>query len=147
MRKWMLFAALVAAGCGGKKHGDTVEGGGGDDDSMASGDHDPCEDSGGMCPPEKLQEIQSDLDRKRETATRCLTKAIDDGEAKKDAQGKITLDFKIGTNGKAKNIVVDRTNIESQQFQDCVMDVVAKITFPTLEKDLDWSYTYAFEAF
>ncbi len=78
MRRSTLFLALLGiAACGGKKHADTgpTDEGGGGDDTTAS--EDPC--NGGMCSPETLQNIQSSLDRKRETATRCLTKAIDDG--------------------------------------------------------------------
>src|SRR5687767_8241238 len=89
-----LVLAGLSAGCGGGKKGedtgpDNGGGGGGDDTAY----EDPCAENGGMCPPEMLEEIQNDLDRKANVATRCLTDAIDAGEVDKDTKAKITLDF------------------------------------------------------
>src|SRR5689334_13041774 len=125
MRRILFIALLGAAACGGKKHGDTDPdtGGGGDDDGTAY--EDPCAENGGMCPPEMLEEIQHDLDRKRPAATRCLTDAIDEGAVDKNTQAKITVDFVIQPSGRATDITVERSSIEHAAFQDCVKDVVA----------------------
>lgn len=148
MSRTIIAVLFFAAACGGStKHEDTTvsdEGGGGDD---SGGGGDPCADSGGMCPPEMLQEIQADLDRKRDPATRCLTNAIDDGDVDKNTAGKIALVFKINTDGKAEDIEVTKSTIDNQGVQDCVKKLVANISFPNVPKTLDWSYTFAFEAF
>jgi hypothetical protein len=139
----VILGMLVGAACGGGhgKGGDTTpDEGGGDDATEDDG-------SAGMVKAETLEEIQHSLDRKRTAATRCLTKAIDDGEAEKNATGKITLVFVISPAGRASDIKVEKSNIESQQFLHCVVDVVAGISFPELPQATDWSYTYAFEAF
>jgi hypothetical protein len=142
----LVLQLILGAACGGGKKGEDTgpdNGGGGDDTAY----EDPCAENGGMCPPEMLEEIQNDLDRKSNVATRCLTDAIDSGEVDKDTKAKITLDFVIQPSGKARDINVARSSIEAQSFQDCVIEVVAGISFPNVPKDLDWSYTYAFESF
>jgi hypothetical protein len=144
-----LGIAVALAACGGKnKSSDTGPdngggGGGGGDDTAEN----PCGDSTGMCSPETLQEIQSDLDRKRDPATRCLTNAIDGGDVDKNAHGSIAVDFVITPDGHAKNVTITKSTIDAQSVQDCVKKLVENISFPSVPKDLDWSYTFAFEAF
>jgi hypothetical protein len=148
MGRHITFAVVVTlVACGGGKKDDTTpdedtsdEGGGG---GMSTDDGaDP-----GMCPPEKLDAIKVALDRKRNAATRCLTDAIDAGEADKNARGMITVGFVIETNGHPRDVSVQEASLDSKMVQDCVVDVVAKMTFPELPSDLDWSYTFAFEAY
>src|SRR5438874_9501384 len=93
----------VALGCGGHKAqpappppgGDDTGGGGGGEVSA-----NPCGDDG-MCPPETLDRIKEALDAKRVTMSRCLSDAQDNGGAKRNAKGTITLQFVITTSGKA----------------------------------------------
>jgi hypothetical protein len=139
----LIIALLGAAACGGggKKDDTGPDETTGDDDSSAD------DGSGDMVSGETLEEIQHSLDRKRTAATRCLTKAIDGGEADKNSAGKITLVFVITPSGKATDIKVQKSTIDSQQFLHCVVDVVGSISFPEIPKNMDWSYTYGFEAF
>jgi hypothetical protein len=149
VRLAMLMAATVGlVACGGKGKAEDT----GPDEGMAEGEGegdyaegDPC--AGGMCPPEKLEQIQNELNRKRGVATRCLTDAVDAGEADKNAHGKIVVEFVIQRNGQAKDISIVKSSIKSQVLESCIVDVIAKISFPDIPKDLDWSYTFAFEAF
>jgi hypothetical protein len=135
-----VLPGLVACG-GGSKKAETFP----DDEGGGAGAPPP---SGGeMIPPERMDGIQRELDRKRGNATRCLTQAIDHGEIDKNARGKIAVEFVIARNGQARDLRVIRTSFESQRFQDCVLDVVRKIDFGSLPRDLEWSYTFAFEAF
>lgn len=145
MVRLAMLAALAVAACGGKgKAEDTGPEEGVADEEGMSGD-DPC--AGEMVPPEKLEQIQNELDRKRGVATRCLTDAVDAGEADKNARGKIVVEFLIQRSGKATNVEIVKSSIESQVLESCIVDLITKISFPDIPKDLDWSYTFAFEAF
>src|SRR5688500_9682026 len=101
VRLAMLMAAAAGVmACGGKgKAEDTGPEEGVAEEGMS--EDDPC--AGEMCPPEKLEQIQNELDRKRGVATRCLTDAVDAGEADKNARGKILVEFVIQRNGQAKD--------------------------------------------
>jgi hypothetical protein len=142
----MAAAGLLAAGaCGGKgKSEDTGPDEVSEDDGMTE---DPCAGGDDMCPPEKLEAIQNELNRKRATATRCLTDAVDAGEADKNAHGKVVVEFVIQKSGQAKDIEIVKSSIKSQVLESCIVDLVSKIGFPDIPKDLEWSYTFAFEAF
>ena len=146
MVRLAMVAALVLAACGGKgKSEDTAPDEGEVSEEGGMSESDPC--AGGMCPPEKLEQIQNELNRKRGVATRCLTDAVDAGEADKNSRGKIVVEFVIQQNGQAKDIQIVKSSIQSEVLEACIIDLVAKIGFPDIPQDLDWSYTFAFEAF
>jgi hypothetical protein len=137
----LLSATLVACG-GGKKQVEEPTG-----DDVASGD----DDAGGgggdvMVPPEKMEEINVRLDRKRSIAARCLSDAVEAGEAPKNARGKITLEFVISPAGKAEQIKVAKATFENEAVRNCVIGKIQDIAFPELPKALEWSYTFAFES-
>ena len=145
---WFVIGAVVVglAACGGKsKGGDTTPDEGTADEG--GGETQAADEDSAMIPPERMDEIQSTLDRKRDSASRCLTSAIDEGEAPKNAHGKVMLEFVIGTDGHAKDIKVAKTSIESEKVSSCLVELVGKIDFGPLPRDLDWSYPFAFEAF
>ena len=139
------ISAVAAVACGGKgKSEDTTA----DDEVVEEGGMsggDPC--AGEMCPPEKLEAIQNELNRKRGVATRCLTDAVDAGEADKNARGKVVVEFVIQQNGQATDVNIVKSSIKSQVLEACIVDLISKIGFPEIPRDLDWSYTFAFEAF
>lgn len=142
----MTIAVGGLVACGGKgKSEDTGPDQGEVTEEEGMSEDDPC--AGGMCPPEKLEAIQNELDRKRGVATRCLTDAIDAGEADKNAHGKIVVDFTIQKSGKAKEVQIVKSSIKSQVLESCIVDLITRIGFPDIPKDLEWSYTFAFEAF
>lgn len=133
-----LVALGLVAGCGGK-HADTTPsgggtGGGGD---TARGDE--------QVPPEKMDEINRDLDRKRPIMSRCLAIAVDNKELPKNSAGKITLEIVIA-GGKAETVKVVRSTLESEALKACVVRHVQEIAFPDLPKPYETSYTYGFEA-
>jgi TonB family protein len=140
----LAVVSLAACGGGGKKEDTTPdESGMGDEgggEDMSGGD-------GEMVPPEKMDAIQRTLDHRRDAASRCLTTAISEGKAEKNARGKITVGLKITPDGRAKDVSIQKSSIESQEVQDCVVGVVQETVFDPLPKELDWSYTFAFEAF
>jgi len=138
----MAAAVLAVLACGGaSKRSETMP----DDDdgeTEVEGDVDD-----GMVAPERMDEIKSELDRKRSIVARCLTEAIDAKQAPRNARGRVTVEFVISPAGKAQNIKVVESSLESQMVQDCVMGHVRNIEFGALPKPLDWSYTYNFEAY
>jgi hypothetical protein len=135
----VICATLV--GCGGKgKRADT-----GPQQAEPTGDEELRDEN--MIPPEKMDAIQRELDRKRTVASRCLTSAIESGDAPKNARGKVTYEFMIGKDGRARDVEVVKASLESKQTQECVADLIRKIDFGSLSRELEWSYTFAFEAF
>ncbi len=136
----VLVAALGACGGGGGKTEETIP-------DEGDGEEVEPDDDGGMIPPERMDAITNDLNRKRQTASRCLTEAIDAGDADKNSRGKITLEFVIAASGKPRDISVVNATLKSKMVQDCVVELVGNMDFGALPRDLDWSYTFAFEAF
>jgi hypothetical protein len=141
----LAVVSLAACGGGGKKEDTTP------DDESGMGDEGGGEDTSGgdgeMVPPEKMDAIQRTLDHRGNAASRCLTTAISEGKAEKNTRGKITVGLKITPDGRAKDVTIQKTSIESQAVLDCVVGVVQETAFDTLPKELDWSYTFALEAF
>jgi hypothetical protein len=134
-----LAIAGLLAGCGGK-HADTTPTGGaasGGGAARAAGD--------AQVPPEKMDEINRDLDRKRTIISHCLAIAVDNKELPKGSAGKITLEIVI-TGGKADSVKVVRSTLESRTLSDCVIHHVQEIQFPELPQPYETSYTYGFEA-
>jgi hypothetical protein len=142
--KRVLLLAVVVAACGGKNKGSN-EGGGATIDTQAT-TGDPTDRSGEMIPPEKMDEVQQLLDRKRMIVSRCLSEAVELGEAPKGARGKITLEISISPSGQASKVEVLKSSIEAKSVQGCVKRKVEEISFPQLPKQYDTSYTYAMEA-
>jgi hypothetical protein len=128
--------ASLAVGCGGGSHADTTP---------APVDHAAPEQSE-QVPPEKMDEINRDLDRKRPIMSHCLAIAVDNKELPKSSRGKVTVDLTIGTNGKAENLKIVSTTLESKTLAECVTHHIQEIQFPELPKPFETSYTYGFEA-
>jgi len=137
-RAWLL-AALIA-GCGGK-HADTTPTGG-----EPTGEISSSSGNGDMVPPEKMDEINRSLERKRPIMSRCLAMAVDAKELPKSSAGKVTLEIVIAPGGKADHVKVIRATLESKLLHDCVINHVKEIQFPDLPKPYETSFTYGFEA-
>ncbi|HPH67950.1 MAG TPA: AgmX/PglI C-terminal domain-containing protein [Kofleriaceae bacterium] len=135
-------AGLLAASCGGssKQTATTMPTSETETPVVSDGE------SGTMESAEALDGINRALDRKRPMAARCLSEAVDRKEFPSSSHGKMTLGFSISADGKASNIKVIKSTLESEQLAACVIAIVERITFPSLQASRDWSYTYAFEA-
>lgn len=137
----VILAALAA--CGGK-HAETTPTSG----PEASEAGEPTGHAGGgdMVPPEKMDEINRSLSRKRPVVARCLAIAVDNKELPKNAAGKITLEIVIAPGGRAEVVKVVRATLESKSLADCVIGHVKDIQFPDLPRPYETSFTYGFEA-
>jgi len=146
MKKLAIVVVLAAAACGHKSKNDVNEGGGGGtvDPNATSGD--PTDRSGEQHDPQKMDEVRQLLDRKQMVASRCLSMAIEAGNAPKNAHGKITYEIKIGPDGKTTSVEVVKTSIESKDVQGCVKRKIEEIEFPTMAKEYETSYTFAMES-
>jgi hypothetical protein len=150
IRSHILMAALVAAAAtaaacgGGKPTGTTTpaenndEGGGGG--APAGGQ------SGDVVPPELADEITRSFERKRASVSRCLSAAIDAKELPRSSRGRMTLNVVIVPGGKAGEVSVAKTSLESPLLTECVVGKVKEIIFPEVTKPYPTSYSYAFEA-
>jgi hypothetical protein len=135
-RAW-LAAVMLAIGCGGTPAATTPV------EPVASpGSAEPSND---MVPPETMDEINRNLERKRPIVSKCLAMAVDNKELPKNSRGKITLEIVI-VGGKADTVTVARTTLESKSLEDCVISHIRKIQFPELPQPYPTSYTYGFEA-
>ena len=137
----VLAGALALAACGGKQTADTAPTGG-----TAAGATSGAQASGDFVPPEKMDEINRSLDRKRNIVSRCLAIAVDNKELPRNSSGKITLEIVIAPGGKAESVKVVRATLESKMLSDCVIHHVQDIQFPELPNPYETSYTYGFEA-
>jgi hypothetical protein len=146
MKKSLLLVVLAAvAACGSKNKNNAEESGGGGsvDPNHTTGD--PTDRSHEQVDPVKMDEVNQLLDRKRQIMSRCLSTAVEAGDAPKNARGKITLAIKIGADGKATSVEVIKASIESKQVHGCVIRKVEEMTFPQMGKPFETSYTYAME--
>lgn len=144
MKNVFVLVVLAAAACGSKNKNTTEEGGGGSiDPNMSSGDL--TDHSGEQNDSRSMDEVNQLLDRKRQIVSRCLSMAVESGNAPKNAHGKITLEIKIGTSGKATSVEVIKATIDSPEVHGCVKRKVEEITFPVFSKPFETSYTYAME--
>jgi hypothetical protein len=134
-----VLVASLAAGCGGK-HAETTPAGGASDDEPAA--HQASE----QVPPEKMDEINRILERKRMTMSRCLAFAVDNKELPKNSAGKVTIELVIAPDGKVDSVKIVRATLESTSLHECVIKHVEEIRFPDLPKPYETSYTYGFEA-
>lgn len=134
---------LAAAACGGgNKPADTTpldETGGGGEASRP----DPGSE---MVLPETMDNIQRRFDRKRSAVSRCLSAAVDAKELPRSARGKITLNVVINPGGKAGEVKVARSTLDSPMLTECVVAKVREIIFPEVPQPFPTSYTYGFEA-
>ena len=138
-------AAVAAAACGGGKKGSTMPDETGDSDLSGPrpGTREPAET---MVPPETMDDIQRRFERKRTAVSRCLSAAVDAKELPRNSRGKITLNVTVVPGGKAGDIKVAKSTLDSPKLTECVIDKVREIVFPEVPKAYPTSYTYAFEA-
>ena len=138
MKTLALIAVLAA--CGGGKKADTTP------TASNTTDQQPVEDgSSEMLSPEKMEEVQHDLDRKNMIVSHCLATAVEQGEAKKSAKGKVALEIVI-EDGKATSVKVIKTDFDAKSITDCVIGHVQTIEFPQMKHRYETSHTYAMEA-
>lgn len=142
-----VVAVAALAACGGKK-ASTIPDETGDSDMEPAVDS-PSDDtsgSGTMVPPEKMEEITRMLERKQRIVSRCLADAVEREELPPSSRGKMTLEIVISPAGRAETVKVLRSVLQSKTLEECVINHVREIQFPTLPKTYPTSYTYAFEA-
>jgi len=138
IRQALLIASLCA-GCGGK-HADTTPSGG------TTGSEHAASQSSDQVPPEKMDEINRDLERKHTVVSHCLAIAVDNKELPKNSAGKVTVELVISPGGKADSVKVVRATLDSKTLNECVINHVKEIQFPDLPRPYETSYTYGFEA-
>jgi len=143
--KLLLLAVLGVAACGGKNKNDASEGDGATIDTQATSG-DTADHSGNMVPPETMDQINSLLGRKQMIISRCLSTAVEAGEAPKGTHVKMTLAISIAPSGQATKVDVVKSSTELQSVQGCVKKHVEEIAFPQVPRQYNTSYTYAMEA-
>ncbi len=132
------FSATGACGGSSKAASEDTTPAQAEGDSQSGGD-------GTVVSTETMDEIRRALDRKRNAVARCLSPAVDAGELPKNARGRMTLGFVISAGGKAGELEVVKTSLESKLLTECVFARIEEIEFPAVADPLPWSYTYGFE--
>jgi hypothetical protein len=138
--RFLLSAVLIAA-CGGGKKAETTPAG----DEPAMEQPAPIEEPV-MVSAETMDQITRLFERKGTAVSRCLSMVIDNKDLPKSSRGKITLGVTISTAGKAEDIKVIKTMLDSAPLTECVVEKVREIQFPEVPRPYQTSYTYAFEA-
>jgi hypothetical protein len=126
----VVVALALLAGCGGKHT----------DPPAPAGEPAARSSSDDMVPPEKMDEINRSLERKRQIMAHCLATAVDNKELPKNARGKVTVEIVI-SGGRADSVKVVRASLESRTLNECVISHVKEIQFPELPKPYETSYT------
>lgn len=139
-----MAAAAATAACGGKK-ASTLPDETGDSDASSSSSGTGGSD-GVMVPPETMDDIQRRFERKRTSVSRCLSAAVDAKELPKNSRGRITLNVTIQPGGKAGDVKIANSTLDSPLLTECVIGKVREIIFPEVPQAYPTSYTYAFEA-
>jgi hypothetical protein len=143
---WLGAALLagLALGCGGSPRADSTPSG----TPAAGGGEAQAEQAGAseVVPPEKIDEINRQLSRKRAVMSRCLAVAVDNKELPKNSRGKVTLEIVIAASGTAETVHIVRASLQSKMLDECVIGHIKEIAFPQLPRSFETSYTYAFEA-
>jgi hypothetical protein len=139
--KNVLFLAALLCGCH-HKQADTTEPSG----PMVDNTPHPTAGGGDIIPPEKMDEVQTDLGRRQMIVSRCLATAMEANEVKRGTHGHITFEIRIGTGGSAESVKVIKSDIDAKSVLDCATKHVQDTGFPTLPKAYETSYTYAMEA-
>jgi hypothetical protein len=139
-----VLVLLLAAACGGGNKPDTTPTQ--PDDQASSGSGGPVEpdNSGNMMSADKTEEAERDLKRKEAIMPKCLSAAMDAGEMKHGAHGKVALEIVVD-NGKASSVKLIKSDFP-QSVNDCVIKHVQEITFPHMIKPYETSHTYPMEA-
>jgi hypothetical protein len=141
MTKSVLLIAALMFGCH-HKQADTTEPTGPRVDNT---EH-HTEGGGDMIPPEKMDEVQTNLGRRNMIISRCLATAMENKEVPKGTHGRITFEIKIGTSGSAESVKVIKSDIEAKSVLECATKHVQETGFPNLPRTYETSYTYAMEA-
>ncbi len=143
MVKMAMVVALVAAACGGHKQADTTP----DTTSTTDNTPPPAQDEGAnMIPPEKMDEVNQNLKRKEMIVSHCLASSMELGEVPRGTHGHVRFEIKIGTDGHATDVTVDKTDIQAKSVLDCARKHVMDTEFPTLPHAYETSYMFAMEA-
>jgi len=147
MRKMIVLAsALFLVGACGKKAATTpADDGEEHQEPVGPGDGPTYANDPNQIPAESIDEINNMLARKQNVMARCLGMAVDAKELPKSTKGKVTVAVSIAKDG-SPTVKIAQTTIESETVTNCVMGHIRKITFPTLPKPFETSFTYAFEA-
>ncbi len=146
---WIWVVGL-ALGCGGSPRAATTPSGtpaaGGEGGEAQAGQAGEGEGGGDVVPPDKIDEINRQLSRKRAVMSRCLAIAVDNKELPRNSQGKVTVEIVIAPSGTAESVKIVRASLESKMLDDCIIGHIKEIAFPQLPKSFETSYTYGFEA-
>ena len=138
------LALVFACACGGKQQTQPDMTSTAPDENAAPA---PAEDQGAnMIPPEKMDEVQQDLKRKEMIVSHCLASSMEAGEVPRGTHGHVRFEIKIGTDGHATDVSIDKTDIQAKSVLDCAKKHVMDTAFPTLPHPYETSYMFAMEA-
>jgi hypothetical protein len=135
-----LACLAQAIACGGSGKTSPVRAGG---PAMAASD--PDDGDGIMVPPEKFDELNQVMSRRRPVVSRCFAAAIEDGKLDKNAKGTVTLGLVVKEDGSPREVRVLESTLKSGAVETCVVKEIARARFTTLPKPVEFSYTYQFE--
>jgi hypothetical protein len=133
---WAVAVAAAVAACGGKD-------GGGAREPAAAADE-PYEPDV-MIPEHRWVEIEHLFERRRPIISRCFSQAIDAGELSDDDTGYLTIGLTITEEGRAVDLEISESTLDSKHLHDCALTRVSEWDFGPLPRSTPYSFSYQLE--
>jgi TonB family protein len=141
---WIGVALLL--GCGGSKKEAAEPTGGGEEEVSSDEGGDVGDDTEeGMIAPEKVDEINHAFGRKRPQIADCYADLVEKGKLSKKQQGRITVEVKINTSGRASEVTVsDASTLKSEPLNECIIERIKSWDLPKPNVPFQFSFAYDF---
>lgn len=97
-----------------------------------------------LIPPEKLEAVNTLLERKRFGTSRCVQAAQDAGQLQPAESIKVSVSFFVGTAGKAHDAKITEGGGRAAALETCLVEFIEGLTFEALPRDVEFSQTYYF---
>jgi hypothetical protein len=135
-----MAVALVA---GGFVFGCATGGGGGGGQERARREPEVNPETGGI-PPDKQAEIQLILQQRDTSTRRCYNEVLNE-KHDRAFKGNVSVLLTIDPSGKAKEVQVIKSTLNSKEVHDCLIEKIKDFEFPQLEHGGTLQYVFHFE--
>jgi hypothetical protein len=133
----VVLAAMIAGGC-------ATESGGGNPSQRASHPAEEGTTSQGGVPPEQIDAVQEVFRRKEQAVNSCYTAGIEETKNRK-LEGKLMLSMVIKPSGRATDVKVLETTLNTPTIERCIIKLVEGWEFPKVAEKLPMTHSYAFK--
>ena len=126
--------AVLSIGCSG--------GGQGQDPGPIPPERTAPAERGGLT-QENIDEIQAAERAGNAAITECYTDELERLEGKK-LEGKVTVEIRIGTNGRALSVGINEATLQAPRVHACIQSVIKTWDFPKVKAPTNYGTTFSF---